>query len=265
MTLPRQTYKYIEKDSYAIHRITNIIQEESGADRSQIEQLVMEDRFAEYRSLCARFTTLLDYFNINYNKEKVRKKIGVFSIWLKLMDDLMESEDIGERILIQLRDKEVHLDEKKLEEPDSFFTELFKQQIEPQSYDTIISDLDVLYQSAVKEDNSQTIDEYISNCRVVGSLTGEVLYKIVQPDLSGNSEEFRTFFRDLGTLVELADSCWDIRKDRSNLKFNIGLQETLKLYTVTAIEGLKMFKKYPKMSIEFIRSVKRNLRHILLK
>ena len=258
-------HRYSYKDDN-IRRITNIIKREIECDGPDIGSLVLEDRFAKYRSMCWKISKYIDSFKIEYNKEDVEARVGIFSIWLKVVDDEMEKSDknVGKDILNRLQDPSPRFDEETKGSPSKFLTEILKKQIKPGIYGAVLTGFYALYTSVVDNDNSTNMDDYISSRRKSGELTANIIYQLIEPDLRGNLNKFKKFLMQLGGVGNLVDSCLDIKKDISNgaFKFIPSALDVAKLYTKTSMEGIKMFIEYPTFSFKFFRSIIKNIKYL---
>ncbi|MBI4439680.1 hypothetical protein HY638_01800 [Candidatus Woesearchaeota archaeon] len=256
-------YRYASDAS--VSRVTRLIKSEIDTEGPCIEALVSQDRFVTYRGMDRRVCTLLDYFHVSYNQMEVGKKVAIFSIWIKSVDDMMDELDSRDEVIARIKNRQVSFDNEARQDSTLFLTELLKKKIAPENYDSVCSVLFQHYYATQEEKGSRSMAEYIQSSKHVGKTAAEVVYKLIEPDLSGNQEKFHIFFSEACELADLVDACFDIKQDveKGALPFRPSWKDMIELYAATAKAGIKIALNYPGLSVEFLKSIRRNLRHII--
>ncbi|TKJ17009.1 hypothetical protein CEE44_00545 [Candidatus Woesearchaeota archaeon B3_Woes] len=247
--------------------LIQLIEEETSSKGPDIKSLIMEERYVPYRNISDRVVSYLDYFNISYVPEDVRKKIGILSIWIKTVDDRIDDFDcnVGIQVLERLRDKSEKFDSETETDEVLYLTELLKKQIEPDRYDNILKSFTELYHAVNTESNSPDIKTYIKNRKRVGRLTAKLFYEIIEPGLQGGLSRFKTLFIELGELGNMADAAVDLNMDKEQgiLKFNPRLKDHMRMYMDTIYMGAKTIVKYPGLVSKFYPSIKNCVKLLL--
>ena len=254
-------YKYASDAS--VSRVTQLIKSEMDTEGPCIEALVSQDRFVTYRGMDRRICTLLDYCGVSYDRLEVGKKVAIFSIWVKSADDAIDGPDSPDGVLARINNPQVAFDIEASQNPALFLTELLKKKISPSQYDLVRSALLQLYGVAQQEKNARDMSQYIESSKAVGRMTANAIYELIKPDISANHESFYRLFVRIGELADLVDACLDIKGDSDAISFSPTRTDRLKLYAATIKEGLILLNGHPGLSFEFLKSVRRNLKHLL--
>ena len=118
------------------------------------------------------------------------------------------------------------------------------------------------FRNIFAEREAATIEAYVQQRKVVGSLTAELSYLLIRPFLQGDEPELRNFLRNVGAVGCLVDSMIDLRHDaRLNLvSFTPTGGAFLILLIRTLTEGLRLSIRYPALLGLFIEAVVDNVR-----
>ena len=126
----------------------------------------------------------------------------------------------------------------------------------------VLRGLDAVRARQIAEREAATIEAYVQQRKVVGSLTAELSYLLIRPFLQGDEPELRNFLRNVGAVGCLVDSVIDLRHDAGlNLvSFTPTGGAFLILLIRTLTEGLRLSIRYPALLGLFIEAVVDNVR-----
>src|SRR5439155_4459365 len=155
----------------------------------------------------------LDHFDIECNKVEVRKILRAYYLFIGVVDDAIDSGEIemGEHILTFFYDRVGSSDQRTSHVRAT--SDVLKQRIKGQIYPAVLARLDELYRAVVAEREATTIEAYVEQRRVVGSLTAELSYLLISPFLKHDEPELRNFLQSVGAVGCLIDSVIDLGHD----------------------------------------------------
>ena len=226
------------------------------------ETIARDPRYAHFVNIPGRIIRCLDYFKIKCNQAKVRRALRAYYLFIGVVDDAIDSGEIemGQHILACFYDRVRAFDRRTSQVRVTI--EVLKQNIDDEIRTRVLAKLDELYRAVIAEREAATIEAYVQQRRVVGSLTAELSYLLIRPFLQGDEPELRNFLRNVGAVGCLVDSMIDLRHDaRLNLvSFTPTGGAFLILLIRTLTEGLRLSIRYPALLGLFIEAVVDNVR-----
>lgn len=220
-------------------------------------------RYAHYVRIPRRISKCLDYFRASYDRPATEATLHAYYLFIGVADDALDGAGLyaGEEILNRLRSPFPRFDEETKRCPLNLVTEIFKSHIAPHAYPTVLSKLEELYNAVLQEQQSVTITDYLRARRLVGHLTADISYLLIEPQLQTNHHALRSFFTEVGELGCLIDSLIDLRADRRHglLNFHPSLKAHLKLATHIFTDGLHLILKRPRLLNVFLDAARDSL------
>ena len=119
-----------------------------------------------------------------------------------------------------------------------------------------------LHQANFAERQADTMKGYIAQRRVIGNLTAELSYLLIQDLLSSQKIDCCRLMKDVGAVGCLVDSVIDARADRraGTLLFKPGVSDFLSLCFRTFSDGIKLVLSYPRLLLLFADALRDNFR-----
>jgi hypothetical protein len=211
-----------------------------------------------------RIIQCVDYFGFACNRASAKTRLHAYYLFIGVVDDAIDSGrvDAGRLILDYLSTPEPVFGEASRRSSVSLITEVLKCNISDGAYPLMMNKLRTLYREVVSEPGATSIDSYIEHRKSVGSLTAELSYVLIQPDLSGEHESLLQFMRQVGAIGCLVDSLIDLRADRrlGLLGFKPGPMDYPKLIARILRDGLQVSLKHLGLSGLFLRAIVDNVR-----
>jgi hypothetical protein len=128
-------------------------------------------------------------------------------------------------------------------------------------YALMMDKLHELYQEVISERTAAPIDSYIEHRKSVGSLTAELSYVLIQPDLRGGHEGLCQFMKEVGAIGCLIDSLIDLSADfrLGLLGFKPTVTDYARLLTCILRDGLRVSLRHPGLAGLFFRAIGDNV------
>ncbi len=266
----------IEKDArkrYASStaRLEEILTDVSpGRDISDVMSLISKDEYSPYRGVYKRMNTMLQTFEIPYDQEKVEHKVSIFSVWLKALDNVIESGDIekASALIDQLHKPADYGQDHNLKiisDPLAFLTEALKHQIEPKTYNQVVTEITLLSSLMQNEKHFDNMHKYIEYRNKVNVLVADIIYHMILPDLRAESEQFIEFSRSAAIFAGLFDTILDIKEDVKDGVFASKpcMKEMAHLYGYAFTEFGRLIVNYPQFIPEYLQGIRRNVIHMI--
>jgi hypothetical protein len=211
-----------------------------------------------------RIIQCIDYFGFACDRASARTRLHAYYLFIGVVDDAIDSGriDAGRLILDYLSTPAPVFGEAARRSSVSLITEVLKCNISEDAYPFMMNKLRALYREVVDERGATSIDSYIEHRKSVGSLTAELSYVLIQPDLSGEHEALLQFMKQVGAIGCLVDSLIDLRADRrlGLLGFTPGPMDYTKLIVRILRDGLRVTLKHLGLSGLFLRAIVDNVR-----
>ena len=227
-----------------IDRLEAILRRECPEHEAMLVEEISSDRYASYRSIYKRAEELLERLGLEYEPEPLERKIGIFSIWLKAADDLIDSRrGSGIEILdsiISDREAAWHSNE-----PAYVLTEVLKRQIEPSDRDEVLHNIGQLYEQNRRVASAANAGEYIAMRKAEGELVADTISSLVRRNIAGSTAGFESLFRRIGALGNLIDSAIDFKGDSDMACYRNRLLSRARLYSETFIEAANLVAENP--------------------
>src|SRR5688500_18810443 len=221
--------------------------------------LSRDSRYAHFVRIPERICRCLDYFKVTFDRAAVKKRLHSYYLFIGVIDEILDSArlETGDEILRQLFHRELSFDKGYDRSPASLVTEVLKTHIEIEVYSPMKLKLEQLYQAVIRERNSQTLEQYVEERRIVGRLTAEVSYLLILPLLEDAPEDLRAFLIDVGEIGCLVDSSIDLRADHrlGLLSFTPTLRNHLQLVRMTLQRGMKISLRHPRLFALFLEAI----------
>lgn len=231
--------------------------------RRAYRNLANDPKYQHFVRIPDRIIQCIDYFGFACNRASARTRLHAYYLFIGVVDDAIDSGriDTGRLILDYLSTSEPVFGDASRRSSVNLITEVLKCNISGDSYPLMMKKLRTLYREVVCERGATSIDSYIEHRKSVGSLTAELSYLLIQPDLSGEHESLLQFMKQVGAIGCLVDSVIDLRADRrlGLIGFKPGPMDHTKLIARTLQAGLRVLRKHPGLSSLFLRSIVDNV------
>jgi hypothetical protein len=227
------------------------------------QAIARDPRYAHFINIPERIIRCLDHFGIAGNRIEVSQRLRAYYLFIGVADDAIDSGklEIGKDILERFQARVPCFDDRTRASRVSLVTEVLKQYISDDVYPLMVGKLHDLYRAVIKERKAETITAYIEQRKVVGCLTAELSYVLIQSFLEGEGRNFRQFLKRVGAVGCLVDSVIDLRADAQLglLFFKPAIGDFLKLLISTLREGLSVSMKHPALLGVFLEAVSDNV------
>jgi hypothetical protein len=223
--------------------------------------MAADPKYEHFMNIPMRLIRCLDHFGVEGDREQIRSRLQTFYLFIGVVDHAIDSGEtwIGFRVLRQLENGPAMFDDAQ----GSSNVDLITQVLSGDIHDNlIVKKFRRLYYAVLCERAATSIESYIRQRRIVGSLTADLSYQLIGPLLTGNVGAFRRFMRQVGAAGCLVDSVIDLRADRRSqlLSFKPTRADYLSLWAQTARHGLKLCLRYPQTLRLFFAALIDNLR-----
>lgn len=226
------------------------------------KSIARDPGYAHFVSIPERIIHCLNHFNIEADTTEIRQKLRAYYLFIGVTDEAIDSGELemGEQILAHFRDEVFDLD---LRAPRlCVVIDTLKQNIKREIHSEFMAKLDELYRTVVREHKATTINAYIQQRRIVGSLTAELSYLLIRPCLKRDEQKLLRFLRSVGAVGCLVDSVIDLRSDarRALISFKATASAFAMLLIRTLGEGLRITLRHPLLISLFVEAVVDNVR-----
>jgi hypothetical protein len=118
-----------------------------------------------------------------------------------------------------------------------------------------------LYRQVVCERGATSIESYMEHRESVGSLTAELSFVMIQPNIGGDHQELLQFMKQVGAVGCLVDSLIDLSSDHRHglLGFKPRLMDYMKLTVCSLRAGLGVSLRHPGLIGLFLRAILDNV------
>lgn len=227
------------------------------------QAIARDPRYAHFINIPERIIRCLDHFGIACNRIEVRQRLRAYYLFIGVVDDKIDSGklEIGKDILERFSDRVPCFDDRTRASRLGLVTEVLKQDISDETYPLVLRKLRKLYRAVVTERRAETIMAYTKQRKVVGRLTAELSYVLIQSFLEGDGRGFCRFLKRAGAVGCLVDSVIDLRADHrlGLLGFKPGMMDYVKLIIFTLRDGLRVSLKHPGLAGLFLQAIGDNV------
>jgi len=232
--------------------------------RRAYNDLAADPRYQHFVRIPDRIIQCIDYFEIACNQASARTRLHAYYLFIGVVDDAIDSGrlETGKLVLEYLATPTSLLNEVASFSSLKLITEILKCRVDNKTHHPMMDKLRELYRAVVGERGATSIDFYIEHRKSVGSLTAELSYVLIQPDLSGEHETLLRFMKQVGAIGCLIDSLIDLNKDRrlGLLAFQPGLMGYAKLMVAVLRDGLRISLRHPRLYGLFFQAIVDNMR-----
>src|SRR3989338_4114172 len=226
--------------------------------QEDIPSFLLQPKYALYVRIPKHITAYLDHFGVLYRPKELSGALGVFYVWLKTVDDILDEDRISGEHILRAFDLDVLPPEAqhKLDEP--FLTAAVSQLLgypgSPQR-GTALEHLYDLYIAARAEHDVVTAHDLITKRIRVGRNTSLLSLDIIAPYISSDSTPFQHFLVRAGEVGTLLDSALDFDRDLAANQFAFSSPSEVKrtLYFSTAKHALGLLCSYPFLLPHYLR------------
>ena len=235
-----------------------------GDVRRDYRDLAHNPKYQHFVRIPDRIIQCIDYFGIACDRDVTRMRLLVYYLFIGVVDDAIDSGriDAGGLILEYLSKPSPVFDEEIRCSSVRLITEILRCHVSNETYPLMIDKLRELYGEVVSERSATSIESYMEHRRSVGSLTAELSYVLIRPNLNGEHETLFRFMKQVGAIGCLVDSLIDLSADHrlGLLGFTPGIADYASLIICILRDGLRASLKYPGLCGLFSRAILDNVR-----
>ena len=232
--------------------------------RRAYQELADDPKYQHFVRIPDRIIQSIDYFGIACDQASARTRLHAYYLFIGVVDDAIDSGriDTGRLILDYLSTPEPVFGDASRRSSVNLITEVLKCNISGDSYPLMMNKLRTLYREVVYERGATSIDSYIEHRKSVGSLTAELSYVLIQPDMSVEHAALPEFMKQVGAVGCLVDSLIDLSADHrlGLLGFKPGPSDYTKLIACILRDGVRLSLKHPRLCGLFLQAIVDNLR-----
>ena len=227
------------------------------------QELGNDPRYQHFVRIPDRIIQCIDYFGITCNRDATKARLKSYYLFIGVVDDAIDSgrSDAGPMTLEYLGTPSPVLNEEISRSSVKLITAVLKSSISDQVYPLMIDKLRRLYDEVINERGATSINSYIAHRKSVGSLTAELSFILIQPNISGDHQKLLRFMQQVGAIGCLVDSLIDLDDDRrlGLLGFKPRMRDYAKLIICIVNSGLRVSLRYPRLGGLFIRAIADNV------
>lgn len=177
--------------------------------------LTGDRRYGHYLRIPERICRSLDLFRVRYHRAATRRKLRCYYLFIGVVDDGMDLIDSsnGLKVLRRLQTLAPMWDVEATRDRCAAVTELLKAQLEPSIATRMARRLRTLHAAVMAERQAPSLREFVRSRRLVGRLTADLSYLMIEPCLEQPNSSVRNFLRRVGAVGCLIDSVVDARAD----------------------------------------------------
>jgi hypothetical protein len=226
------------------------------------EAIALDPHYFQFANIPQRIIQCLESFATVREPETVRARLLAYYVFIGVVDDEIESAEfeIGERTLRRIANPMPCFDQDTRTSKSQFMTEVLKQHIDPTIHSQMLTKFRDLHQANLGERDAQTMKGYVEQRRLVGRLTAELSYLLIQNLLSLEKTDCCELMKEVGAVGCLVDSVFDARADKRTgaLSFQPGWFDFLRLGVATMFDGLKLIVTHPRLVPLFANAMRDN-------
>jgi len=226
--------------------------------------LAVDPKYQHFVRIPDRIIQCIDYFGISCDRDAARARLQSYYLFIGVVDDAIDSDrlETGRLILDYLNTPTTVIDEGARRSNVQLITEVLKHQIRDDVQSQMMDKLQELYDEVVSERCATGMSSYIEHRQLVGSLTAESSYILIQSNLGDGHETLLQFMKQVGALGCLIDSLIDLKKDRrlGLLAFQPTIKDHANLIRCILRGGIRVSLKHPRLCGLFLRAIVDNVR-----
>jgi hypothetical protein len=211
-----------------------------------------------------RIIQCIDYFGISCDWTIAKARLHAYYLFIGVVDEAIDSGriDAGRVILDDLSTPAPAFDEEVMSSRVRLITEILKCHIDDNIYPSWMAQLQALYSQVVSERSAASIESYIEHRESVGSLTAELSFALIQPNIRGGHQRLLQFMKEVGAIGCMVDSLIDLSNDRrlGLLAFKPRAMDYMKLAVCTLSAGLRVSLRHPGLGGLFLCAIADNIR-----
>lgn len=219
-----------------------------------------------YRSLYRRSNSVLTRLGINFENEIVNRKVGIGTIWIKTIDDLVDQGNFesADRAVARFKNPQISYDEQTTKEPVHFFTEAVKQLVEPDRYDIVISKFIKVYQFVRNshEKSFSSLFDFLGYREEEAMLVTDAGYTGIETNLK-DGQKFKEFLLAANFFGTYFDTLLDVKEDVTNGLYPEPDKSEIKDLQLRLLKSTLVLLKFPSIYPEYLQSIYRNLMHVI--
>jgi hypothetical protein len=231
--------------------------------RQAYQDLADLPKYQHFVRIPDRIIQCIDHFGVTCDRPAVRTSLRAYYLFIGVVDDAIDSGkiDAGRLILDYLNARAPVFDEAARRSSVRLITEILKCHINDQIYSLTMAKLRELYSQVVSERSATSIESYIEHRKSVGSLTAELSFLLIQPNISGDPQTLLQFMKEVGAIGCLVDSLIDLSNDRrlGLLGFTPRTMDYVKLALCSLRAGLRVSLRHPGLSGLFLQAIADNI------
>jgi hypothetical protein len=235
----------------------------SNASRAY-QELADLPKYQHFVRIPDRIIQCVNYFGIACDHASARTRLHAYYLFIGVVDDAIDSGriDAGSLVLDCLSTPCPVFGEAVRRSSVNLIIEVLKCNIRGAVYPLMMNKLKALYREVVSERGATSIDSYIEHRKTVGSLTAELSYVLIQPDMHVEHEGLLEFMKQVGAVGCLVDSLIDLNADRrfGLLAFRPRPSDYTKLIACILSDGARVSLKHPRLCGLFLRAIGDNVR-----
>jgi len=244
-------------DHTAEEGIEEILGRESDFEASEVKALIEDPNNTIYIKVPKHVTKYMDHFGVEYDERAVKGMLGVFSLWLKVVDDVIDNSTAPMDQIVRVAYSPEILDDFEGEVPMHLRLTAVMSRATASQHHYLAKRMEVLQQAVWLERDSRNISQLINRRKNTGRCTSYATLDVMRPYVEARNKEFERFLIDLGAAGILADSMFDLKQDYRNgeLRFFPTTTDKMHLYGQVLKECTRMAVKYPFLVREYLRGV----------
>lgn len=226
------------------------------------DAIARDPHYFQFANIPRRIIECLESLATVIEREAVHARLLAYYVFIGVVDDEIESAqfEIGEITLRRLANPLPCFDRETRASKSQFMTEVLKQHIDPGIHSQVLHKFTELLQANLAERRASTMKGYIEQRKLVGRLTAELSYLLVQNFLSPEQTDCRELMMEVGAVGCLVDSVFDARADKRDgaLSFRPSWLDFLRLGVATIFKGIMLVVTHPRMLPLFADAMRDN-------
>lgn len=245
----------------------NAMVESLGAYKVPDLSFIESPEYHPYRSLYRRVDSVLTRLGIDFDRDTLLKKVGIGTIWLKTLDDLIDHGDFesADRAVARFHNPKVNYDDQTAKEPIHFLTEAVKQLVEPERYDQVIGKFVDVYKFVrdSHEKRFSSLSQFLEYREKETMLVTEAGYIGIETNLKNGHKKFKEFLSMANFFGAYFDTLLDVKEDVANSLYSKPSKAEIKDLQLRLLQSTLGLLKFPGVYPEYLQSLYRNLMHVI--
>ena len=254
-----------ERHKVSINGIKTMVKS-LGAPQIPDLSFIESPEYHPYRSLYRRSNSVLTRLGINFENETVNRKVGIGTIWIKAIDNLIDQGNFesADKAVARFQNPQVNYDEQTAKEPIHFFTEAVKQLVELDRYDLVISKFVKVYQFVRNshEKSFSSLSNFLKYREEEVMLVTDAGYTGIETNLK-DGQKFKEFLLAANFFGTYFDTLLDVKEDVANNLYPEPNKSEIKDLQLRLLKSTLVLLKFPSVYPEYLQSLYRNLMHVV--